>query len=233
MGKLLAVLILVLFSMNSVALERKNLADISLKELLADTQAQPEGTKDRHITFVWWVPFEYWASVFARDPDLPDAVRAEMLKVLKKHTVLAVVQADVSPIGTFHYYSEEDVVNNLGVSYTSGSKKEIFLTPEENEAGDMQLLMSQVSPIMQAAMGNLGANLHFFIYSDLNENGKRVIDPYKEGLLKVELSNNDGEKLHVEYPTPLNSLFVPRKCPNGKGAHISWNYCPWSGEKIN
>jgi hypothetical protein len=36
----------------------------------------------------------------------------------------------------------------------------------------------------------------------------------------------------VVLETPLNSLFVPRTCPNGKPAHVSWKFCPWGGERL-
>ena len=231
MNKLLA-LVLVFFSLNSNALERKDITEVSIKEITSDTQAQPEGSGDNHLCFVWWVPFEYWVSVLSRDTNISNSVKKEMFNVLKEYMVIGVVQSDVSVLGSFDFYSKEFVLKNLKVSYMANNKKEIYLSPGENISSDMQLLMGQIGPILKAAMGNMGANFHFFIYRDLNEKGSRIIDPYEKGNIRVKLSNRNGEDLQVEFQTPLNSLYIPRTCPNGEKAHVSWDYCPWSGKKL-
>jgi hypothetical protein len=50
-------------------------------------------------------------------------------------------------------------------------------------------------------------------------------------MIRVKLSNADAVHM-AELELPLDSLFVPRLCPNGKPAHVSWDYCPWSGKKL-
>lgn len=81
-------------------------------------------------------------------------------------------------------------------------------------------------------MGNLGSNMHFFVLADRNANDERIIDPYEVNALRIGLKKSDGERLNVVLETPLNSLFVPRTCPNGKPAHVSWKFCPWGGERL-
>ncbi|MDH5434333.1 MAG: hypothetical protein OEY19_10345 [Gammaproteobacteria bacterium] len=232
MKKLILTSLIVFFSFNVTATERKAFKDISSTELTTETQAQAETINDKHISMVWWVPYEFWASIFSRDPNITDSARKEMLGILKDYSVLAVVQADVSSIGSFKFYSKEQVLSELEVSYTTSHDKKYSLSPDNNVSSDMELMMSQISPMLQAAMGNLGANFHFFIYRDTEKKGKRIINPYKKGTLSVTLKGKDDEKLYVEFKTPLNSLYVPRICPNGQKAHISWNYCPWSGKKL-
>lgn len=231
MSKLLG-LIFVLFSLNSIALERKDIMDVSINDITSDTQAQPAGSGDKHLSFVWWVPFEYWQSVFSRDPNISEPAKEDMLKILKQYTVIGVVQADVSPVGAFDFYNKKHVLDNLTVTYQNNNLKPVSLAPEKNINADMQLLMDQTVPILKAAMGNMGANFHFYIYSDKNNNGERLINPYKQGELNINLLNNEGKNLQVEFNTPLNSLYISRTCPNGENAHISWNYCPWSGKKL-
>jgi hypothetical protein len=81
-------------------------------------------------------------------------------------------------------------------------------------------------------MGRLGENLNFFVYEDQNKDG-RVISPYSPGALKVTLAHKDGAALDpFVFELPLDSLYVPRHCPNGKPAHVSWVVCPWDGTKL-
>ncbi len=225
-------LILIFMSSSLFAADKRSLSDVSINEITADTQMQPDNSGDKHLTFVWWVPFEYWASVFTRDKNMPENVKNEMLAVLKEYTVLAIVQADVSNLGAFNFYSKKEVLKNLEVSYEQPKSLPLKIIPTENISGDMEIIVSTITPILKAAMGNLGSNLNFFVYSDKRKDNSRLIDPYSDGDLVVKLKKSDGENISVNFKTPLNSLFIPRICPNGEKAHVSWNYCPWSGKKI-
>lgn len=232
MKQIILAVTLAFLSINTNALEKKNFEDISINDLSFDTQAQPVNEGDSHLSLVWWIPFEYWASVLSRDTSVSDTVKEDMLDVLREYTVIAVVQSDISSMGAFNFYGKEKVKKALRVSYVEDGNTKFSMFPEKNISADMNLLMEQMSPVLKAAMGNMGANFHFFIYKDLNDKGGRIIDPYIKGTLNVSLSKTDGEELKVELKTPLNSLYVPRICPNGEKAHVSWNYCPWSGDKI-
>ena len=223
-------IVLVFFSISCYALERKELASVSMNEITSDTQAQAESGDD-HLAVVWWVPAEYWESIFSRDANISPALREEMINVLNKYAVIGVVQADISSFGAFSFYSKERVLESLGVNYSSNGSVATLL-PEENVSKDMLLLMEQMAPILKAALGEMGANFHFYIYSDRKPDGGRVLDPYKKGTLEVQLKNGDGQDLRVAFRAPLNALFVPRLCPNGEKAHVSWNFCPWSGKKL-
>ncbi|GAA5219064.1 hypothetical protein ACFSJ3_17055 [Corallincola platygyrae] len=231
MRKVLMV-VLACFSLQGVALERKELSAVSINEITADTQAQFEGAGDSHVAFSWWVPYEYWKSVLTRDPNITQAMKKQMLSVLIDYSVIAVVQADISPLGAFNFYSREEMTKSMRVTYTAAGAEEVILKPDLNVDQEMQLLMAQFGPILKAAMGQMGANFHFYIYRDVDGKGKRLLDPYATGNLEVTVKTREGIPLNASFDTPLNSLFVPRVCPNGELAHVSWNYCPWSGKKL-
>ena len=72
----------------------------------------------------------------------------------------------------------------------------------------------------------------FFVLSDTDQ-GDRLLSPYGNSTLLVTLTNKKGEVLEpIRFEMPLDSLFVPRMCPNGKPAHVSWVVCPWDGSKL-
>ena len=66
----------------------------------------------------------------------------------------------------------------------------------------------------------------------LADDGKRILDPYQPGGLQVDLKRKNNQPLQAKIEFPLNSLYVPRRCPNGKPAHVSWKFCPWTGAKL-
>ena len=81
-------------------------------------------------------------------------------------------------------------------------------------------------------MGNLGSNMHFFVLNDELESSPRLIDPYLKGHISIQLERRDEVQLDARIEMPLNSLFIPRKCPNGMDAHVSWKFCPWTGKPL-
>jgi hypothetical protein len=93
-------------------------------------------------------------------------------------------------------------------------------------------LLKVLGPILSSAMGPMGQNMNFFVLDD-HKKGGRLISPYEPGMLRITLTDNKGVKLEpllIEFP--LDSLYVPRRCPNGKPAHVSWMVCPWDGSKL-
>lgn len=231
MNKLLLVFLL-LFTFKTSALEKQDIFDISLSELTSETQKQAKSKSDNHLSFLWWVPLEYWNTALTRDPNVNKTVKAEMIKILEDYNIFAMVQADVSAIGAFEFYPKESIEKVLKVTFINESGNEVQMKPVNKVSPSLDLLLSQVTPILKAAMGNLGENLYFFIYTDIAENGKRLINPFSKGNISIDFSNKEKERLNVEIKLPLNSLFKPRICPNGEKAHVSWKYCPWSGSKI-
>lgn len=230
--KLSVAFLLIVFSINASAIERKIHSEISIGKLTLDTQIQLSDD-DRHISMVWWIPYEYWMAVFSRDPNIPAAVKNEMLEQLKQYTIIAVVQSDISIFGAFNFYSQEHISKNLNVQLQKGNGKAIKIAPDKHISADMELILNQIKPILQSAMGNLGANFNFFVFNDFDKKGRRIVDPYEKGNITIGLAKKSGGKLTGKINTPLDSLYTPRICPNGKEAHVSWGYCPWSGKKLN
>ena len=213
-------------------IQRKPLVDISINAFAEDTQSQAKGSGDNHLAMAWWIPNEYWLSILNKNKNLNENEKNNMLDIISKVSLLAVVQADVSPVGSFTYYSKESISKKMRISFTNDSGKVETITPMQSISSDLTLVLDIFKPIFEAAMGNLGKNLHFFVLNDRAGAGHRVIDPYKMGLIRIQLMKKNNDAMAAEIELPLNCLYVPRKCPNGKDAHITWKYCPWTGEKL-
>ena len=175
------------------------------------------------------MPIEFWGSILERDAATSAADKQAMLNVMAEVSLLAVVQADISEVGAFNYYTKQQVEDTMLITFTDALDVKRQLTPIKTLSPDLQVVLSVFKPILEAAMGNLGSNFHFYVLDDRTSKAGRLIDPYREGVIDVQLARKDGVSLSLQIETPLNALFVPRTCPNGKAAHISWKYCPWSG----
>jgi len=229
----LTILLVIFFSLSATtlaALEKVPMDEIQLNKFIEDTQRQMPATGQNHVALVWWVPLEYWRSVVERDLDISDAQRETIFLSLKNISLLAAVQADLSESGELEFYSKKAIQEDLVVTYKNSVYDNKVMTPVSNLDPNLVNLLNQIAPLLGAAMGNLGNNFHFFVFDDISD-GKRIMDPYEEGVLSINLKNNSDFEMNSEIEMPLNSLYFPRICPNGKEAHVSWKYCPWSGEE--
>lgn len=216
----------------AVAAERKPLSLVNTDEFTRDTQVSPLQAGDDHVAMVWWIPTEFWEAIQARDATTSEADKKAMLDALSGVSLLAAVQADVSPFGAFDFYPMEEVEQKMVITYTDSSGKSQKLSPMHSIPPNLEIVLGIFKPILGAAMGNMGNNMHFYVLDDTSKASARLVDPYQGGKLKVAMHRRDGTQLISEIETPLDALFVPRKCPNGKDAHISWKYCPWSGKEL-
>lgn len=218
-----------LLTLGAHAIERKPLTEVDLNALTNETQVM--GGDTRSLDLVWWIPLEFWEATFRQSGDLPPEQVDELLGVLQHSSVLAVVQADVSTFGAFRFYDKEKVMSGLRIEAFDASGKSEIISHTEPSDPEVRLLLDQMRPVLAQAMGNLGENFYFFPLPATNDDGERTPSPLESGRLRVTLQRDGGPSV-VEIELPIDALFVPRVCPNGKPAHVSWVYCPWSGKKL-
>lgn len=226
------VLMLSILTAYVVAAERKAMANVDSNAFTSDTQVMLEGAGDQHIAMAWWIPKEFWEAAFARDTVTAPADKAAILKALSGVSVMAVVQADVSSLGAFRFYAQEEVERSMQLTYTGANEHKLRPASTRSIDPDLEVVLGMIKPILAAAMGNLGSNMHFFVLNDRKGASGRVIDPYDKGQIDIGLARRDGAPLKASILLPVDALYVPRVCPNGQQAHVSWNYCPWSGTAL-
>jgi hypothetical protein len=225
------VLWVVVFSFSLYGVEVKKISEVVQEDLIKQTQVSINSNDSKRLSLVWWIPSEYWKVVFANDPNVNVDGANRVLKIFENYSIVAVVQADMTPMGIFDFYSKEEVEKNLRIVHVNEKNLSQQISIEDNVEPELKMILGMFKPILAASMGNLGENMHFFVLKD-KQNFERVLNPYKAGNIKVEVASRQGQITQAQIALPVDALFVPRICPNGKQAHISWNYCPWGGEKL-
>lgn len=216
----------------TMAAERKPLKDVDTDAFTNDTQITLRGAGDNHMAFAWWIPNEFWQTLFSRDASISEADKKAVLQALSGISLLAIVQADITELGAFKFYSKEAIEKNMVLSFSNADGKKQRLSPAQKIDPNLEVVLGTFKPILGAAMGNFGNNLHFYVLNDTSQSSHRLLDPYQDGVINIQLERGDGVLMDASIETPINALFVPRKCPNGKEAHISWKFCPWNGEPL-
>lgn len=228
----ISAMILVLVGTYSMAAEKHPLENVDADAFVADTQVMLQGAGDSHVAFVWWVPHEFWISMLSRDATTSEADKKAMLDAMSGISLIAVVQADITSLGAFKFYSKTEIEEKMLISFTDAGGKSQRLSPLQTVKPDLEVVLSVFKPILGAAMGNLGNNMHFYVLNDKSKSSNRILDPYRKGNISIQLSKRNEDLMTADIEMPLNALFVPRKCTNGMDAHISWKYCPWSGKRL-
>lgn len=212
----------------SAAPVRKALHQVVVDDLVGDTQVLRTDTYG--LTQAWWIPLEFWQASLGRiNPQLVQQVET----VLGEYSIVAVVQADVSALGGFVFYSREEIQPRLAVTWQrSGvTPRALQMVPNPNLA--VRSLVQQLTPLLGRSMGEMGRNLQFFVLADRDEQGQRIVNPYEPGLLTIHLTASETQPaVALNLDLPLNALFEPRYCANGKPAHITWRFCPWDGKPL-
>jgi len=211
------------------AIERKILLDVDINALTAETQVMSAGSDS--LDLVWFIFPEFWETTIRQSADVSEAQADQILGVLGNYSVLAVVQADISPFGSFQFFDKDTVMDGLTIEAIDTEGNVQTISHIEPADPDLRLLLDQMRPVLTQAMGNMGESFYFFPLAKFDDSGERIASPYESSRIRITLQRAEKNSVH-EIEMPLDSLFVPRTCPNGKPAHVSWVYCPWSGKKL-
>ncbi len=229
--KHLSCLVVLLFATSTLAAERLPIDQIDVNAVTEEGQIIAGG--DNQLDLIWWIPLEFWQASMGANEAVPDFQAKMITDTLRPYSVLAVVQADISDFGAFSFYGEDAISDNLLIEYFNEAGDRTVVSHTAEVSPDVVLMLNQMVPVLAAAMGNMGENFYFFPLPDEAAKEIRLISPYEKGKIRVTLgARKDAEKSVLEFELPFDSLHVPRMCPNGKAAHISWDYCPWSGKKL-
>jgi hypothetical protein len=224
----LSMLAACLLASNLNAAELKAAADVDSGIL---TQELQRSSNDEGIQVAWWMPAEFWSVALGNEKSLTAAQTEEVMKILRQYTFIAVVDGEVGG-AAISFLDREAVAKSLSVDVLDATGKSRKVVPLEPVPEDVKPLLSVLVPAMGAAMGNLGRNLHFFVFKDQVDD-VRLFSPLVAGSVVVKLSGREKRPdISLTIERPIDSLLVPRLCANGKPAHVSWIYCPWDGKKL-
>ena len=233
MKKALLMICLMAFLSIAMAADRKPLRQVSIDEFIVECQPVISNVGDDQLLYTWWIPCEYWKVFFARDATMSEMDKKMAIDVLENVSLLGVAKADVSQFGAVDFHSKIDVSDHMDISYRNADNRRQKILPMRNIDPDIDMLLRSITPMLSNIMGEMGENLHFYVLDDRSGNGRRIIDPYKSGELTLQFTGENNRVMTGIIEMPLDTLHVPRKCLNGRNAHISWKFCPWTGTKLD
>lgn len=197
---------------------------VDINALIQETQKRSD--EPGEMTFVWWIPEEYWQASFSQNPNMSAAQIEEFLKVFRPYTIIAVVDGTVGTYGNVTYKTEAEMRSNIQIVDSQGN---IYIPLSETEVNvDTKSFLAMMKPVLANALGPIGQNMYFFLFPAKNKDGLGIAEAKKEGIFLVKL----GER-EFRWKLPLGSLLPPKICPTCKEkVSGSYKYCPWDGTKL-
>jgi hypothetical protein len=144
---------------------------------------------------------------------------------MKGKVVIMVADTTISDLGKFTFSDPADIERRLTIAVTRNNHQFNLRTNKDEESEKILALMR---PMLAAGIGELGKNMALLTFDNTDEQGQVLFDFYAKSSLTAKF---DG--MVFTFEAPADALFVPRLLSNGKPAHVSWVYNPWTGEKID
>ncbi len=140
--------------------------------------------------------------------------------------MLAVVDADASVTGAFHYRDAAYLSSKMILKDVYGAEHKFI--KETSLSSDLRAILDSFKPVLKSLLGSLGQNMHFFVYSDQDVKGERFFNPY----IKNDFTLTVGEDVY-KWKTPTSALLPLKFCDIDKEyLNGDWNYCPYHGNKL-
>ncbi len=204
-------------------IKKKTIENISLGDWMSE--AHFEIASSDSYALVWWMPNEFWQSLLFKVSGQGDLLN----NILPDISILAISQADINLLGVSEYYSKEEIEKGLVIAFTDAKSKEQKIHLTQSIHPDLKRYLDAYKSGLVSSMGEIGENTYFYVLNNRSKENLLLLDPYQKGEINIQLKRRNKGVVIANIKTPLNSLFIPRKCPNGEDTHVSWEYCPWAG----
>jgi hypothetical protein len=188
-------------------------------------ETQRASSSPRELRLIWWIPTQFWEASMAKggaDRKKMD----EILEVLGRYTMVAVVDGHIGPMGGVTYMPPEAIRQAIIVKDPYGGAHR----PLDDAAidADTRNLLQTARPIVANVLGPTGQNMHFILFPSKTSDGRPIADPMSSGTFTVTLGAAD-----FSYRLPLGSLLPPKYDPkSGEVFPGNYQFNPFTGTSL-
>lgn len=223
---LFLVLILGVF-LRAQAQKPRDIADLSLSEIMAETQFSSDDSED--LNLVWWIPTEFWQASSVNDPTISQEDQDALKSLVDQYTIIAVVKGEIGLFGGVKFDDFETIRKKFKVLYKDQKYRDL---QEYNSLKDAELepdlinFFDMIRPMLSNMMGALGENFHLLVYQ--NHRNGALFNPYSDNQGVFELDD-----VKIEFQFPISSLIKRKLCPTDQALlKGTWNFCPVHGNPL-
>ena len=218
---LLPVLIGVLWIFSGIAFGQEQ---VDSQALLRETQKTSQTAGQ--LTMIWWLPEQFWQAAAAKSNPAGAVQSDALMKVMRRYTLIAVVDGQVGPLGGITYKSEELVRSSVTLKDSMG----VSYPPLADTAidADMRILLQLFKPVVANVAGPLGQNMHMLVFPSTGKGGQPLADAKSTGFFLVIVSGKE-----FKYTLPLASVLPFRyDAVTGEQFPGTYNFNPITGARL-
>jgi hypothetical protein len=178
------------------------------------------------VVSVWWLPSEYWIAA-AKELELPPEQVEEVRLLYRNYTLIAVLDADVRPDGSFDSLSTAEIVRRIEIS-VNGSTMEVLREVDPR----LQKFSPQLTYVMRASLASFGPGLRLLPLPNIGRDGVPIVRGSSGGNVRVRYKAAPGDEAEFWWHGPLTAIMGGKVCANGAPAEASWSFCPWDGKPL-
>ena len=197
---------------------------IDVERLISETQKQ---TADpNRLTSVWWLPEEFWQSIFSEDETMPEEAVEEILAVVRPYALFGIFDGTLGPLGGATF-TDPETLREFIVLVDKHGQRYPPLEPEKISP-DARNLAMMMQPLLAGILGPTGESVGFFFFPAVVGDSEPIASATAKGGFRVEV----GDQV-FEWKTPLGSVLPPKTCPVDREQMSGlWTYCPWHGKEL-
>ncbi len=199
-------------------------AQVDLGRLISDTQrSRQEGGR---LTLVWWIPNEYWAESNRGDPNVSAQQVKQLLSVVERYVLVAVIDGEISPLGGVRARSYDEIAKGIQLIAPGGARFPPLGLDQLSP--DMRTFLQVMKPLLANMLGQMGKGLEFVAFDGRRPDGARLIDPRREERFTVAYNG-----FNYDWRLPLGSLLTPLRDPKtGETFPGSYRFNPYTGDRL-
>lgn len=203
--------------------QAKPIKNVSFDHFTTETQFSSDNMD--FLEMIWWLPTEFWKIIYANDPTFGQEEVDEIVSLVDNYVLAIVIKGRIGLFGGVNYQSFEDLKLHVQAKYKN---EQLQMVENSNLDTDLQNLLSIMKPIMANMLGNMGQNLHFFVFESPKNKKVLPVNALSNDLLEFSM---DG--FRADANLPLSSLLLEKVCPEDKALlNGKWNFCPFHGKKL-
>lgn len=193
--------------------------------LLMNETLQQSPLADR-MTFVWWLPEEFWEWSIEQGQALSDAAGEEFLAVLRPYALFVVLDGTIGPMGGVTFRDAASLRETVVLVDAKGGEHRALAG--DGVSADARNLVTVMRPLLANMLGPTGENMTFFFFPAKTGEGAAIAGAKREGSFSVKVDDQV-----FKWKTPLASVLAQKVCPvDGEEMSGAWSYCPWHGKKL-
>jgi hypothetical protein len=179
------------------------------------------------IAMAMWMPWQYWDVANQQSAEKDNPVMLSIINTFKRYSLICVVDGQISShSGTVFYKTEKEIRDSLRLIVNDS----IVLRPiATNDLDDeVVMVLNLLRPTMINMVGQLGGNMNFYIFENVDNRGNYYLDAEKECKFSVQWNPQP-----VTWRLPMDILTPQKICPTDQEKLSGkFKYCPYHGVRL-